>query len=1530
MRKPLFLLVLAAALLARGAAAQDETNSGIAPRWLDPPVVDGRCDDAAYERGGSLAMRDGQVAVVHSSVDLYLCLDKLSGGVERISVGLDPDLSRDGSVGTGDYVFRFKSSGEVYAERGDGDGRLVDLAISEDDAAVAFSEDSAEMRISLEWLGGYARTAGLGLSVEGGDGRSWPEAADALAPGSWGELALEPVYAEGIAAGSIFLDGREGHLVVPYAPELSPRELTVEAWVRVVDGDCGTLVGNGQTASYWLALCEGVRFGHGGASTVRSVPHPLGNGWHHVAATFDAAGVRTLYVDGTVVLQPGWEPPHESDEGEVRSPIRLGSSILPLRIGSDRDDPDSLHGYVRELRIWSRARTAGEIRETAFESLRGGEPDLVALWPFTSDLRDLAGGHHAGLIGSASLAREAPQVTKFPDPPARQPWDYPARLPVPAWNARVSAVANENAMKLDGDCTRAEYARAAKLTMEPDRSVHMKMLVAGNALYLCTNLVVGKAGSPGSSVTLWIDRDNKPATQPGSSELRIRLTPDGKLQVGTGNGLGYTGPAPSGIQAKALSGNSLQAQEDLRRLTAPWWSGEIRIPLTALSPFVAGSPLRLALAYDGEAPAESGLPPVVRARWPASFQELRSDTWGVAATDRPSQQAVAAASDGDLGTVNAALISSSPRTPVSSATALPGFPRPASPTEADFDGRCPWWLTPSYVFDEDLKWPLVDENRPVIQVSGTLTKVYVSAEDSSYIHMSHDVDMKLGLHPDDVFAALNSGSNLVLETESLGFPPRVDRRQGARPTVDDHVTVLGRWIFDCGHEAKTEVHPIPLFESDRLEVRPLWPGGPQRTVRVVRVWMNSDPEPFGYEFTGAFIFEVDLPPAGWAPFLRVVEGERGQVSATRNGNRVQISVDPPESTGEFYFEMMVGHLAQPEDHLSDTWQTAVVNSWEVEVLDDHDHGFPPDCLSLSLTEDCGEIYYAVNANGTWRQLLWNEQIPSTQSRVALESFTLAGPNLQLLVTGYEEDPTLPHGGGEPLSPDPDDDEAFVERGSDLGSLDQNLGQRVLDSPGGDWRLHYHISPGGEMPASLQNQGFWEPRLEDEPNDSTPIGLSSQPLAVPPPNAAALVTRRDGFLTEPGASFPLGSEVTLFSSEVDRYRFSLADFADVEFATLPPPLVLDVKTKSAWHHSPPQTLKVQTSPGQSVVMDTDDVLGFSAANLRVSSSNGLSGDAPYTVEVRTRYREVPRDWGEYRDVTGLTGGRVIDLATVPPNPAADPRLRIEPASLWFPEKRELAADWAWQHIATDTDLYRVIVPPVPGPPAGHTPCQFDNLGRLIVRAHPMTISIPALGLSGDGIVIHANLRQALPNGGSLIVQVSASAPPRRLYQLEAEWDGTRYYTQAECEEMRRQMAMIRRLTPEGELEIMKGLIALQGREIPGERPPWPGPDPAPTELPVLGDFRAIRTERGGPLDLIISSPEDQPVIARLFDDQGLLLGESDGLDEASAGETPAPAGLVPHTRLRADSLEAGRTYLLQVVPRNREQGRQQVPLGFGER
>jgi hypothetical protein len=1505
LRKLLFLLtLLMAALLTRSAAA-----AVAVPRWLDPPAVDGKCGDPAYEKGASLS---GQVSIVHSSLDLYLCVGKLPAGTERIAVGLDPDLSGDSVPGTGDYVFSFTNDGTVTAQRGGPDGKLVPLPLF--DASAVFASGSAEVRISLEWLGGYARSAGLGLAVEGKGGGGllrWPEAAAAGSPRSWGELALGPVYDQGAPAGSLFLDGRESYLVVPFAPELNPKELTVEAWVRAVDGDCGTLVGNGQAASYRLALCEGVRFGHGGAATVLGARHPMGDGWHHVAATFDAGGVRTLYLDGMVVLQPGWEPPQVREEGEARVPAVLGSTVLPLRIGSDRDDPDRdpLHGYVRELRIWDHARSAEEIRETAFVDLDGGEPGLVGLWPFTSDLRDLAGGHDAGMIGNASLAREGPQVSEFPDPPRFEPYDYPARKPIPAWKALVPAVTEGTAMNMDGDCTLAEYRGAAKLILEPDRSLHMKMLVAGDSLYLCTNVLAGRTGGSSSAVTLWIDRDGKPAAQPGSSELRIRLTPDGKLVAGTGNGLGYGGAAPAGLQAKVLTGDRLQVQEDLRPFEAPWWSGEVRIPLKALAPFVPGAPLRFAIAYDGEVPNGSGKH-TFRELWPAAFQDLRSDTWGVAATAKP--QALSAPEDGSgLRNAAAAVINSAPRVHVSSVAALAAAnPLRTPPAVSDFNEPCTWSLSPpveprdlAFVFDSDLKWPLVDETRPIVQVTGTLTKVYIADKDSEFIHTSHDVDMKMTLpRAEDRWVTVGGADNLVLETESAGFPPNDDRDFGARPSVGDHVTALGRWIFDCGHEPKTEVHPLPMFESDRLEVRPLWPGGPQRTVRMVRVWLNSDPEPFSYEFDGPFTFGVELPPAGWAPFARVVEGDPSRVSFTRTAGGMEISVDPPDRTGTYYFEMMLGHLVQPEDGLSLTSRTATLGSWQVDVLDDHDN----------FTS--GEWFYSVNVNGVWRQLMWNQEVDSGGPPLAvLDLFTVSGPSFNLQVTGYEEDSTIPDGGGEAIFPPATD--SLID-GFDLGTLDQPDAS-PLESPGGDWRLHYSVTPGGEMPASLADEPFWSPRLDTEPNDSVYRSLGILP--VPARGASALLTSRDGFLTEPSTAYPPNGEVELFDADVDRYRFSLSDFADVEVLPLPSPLLLGVESWNPWHASGslPATLKVEIAPGQTQDRITNDVIGFAGAKLKVSSPDGRAGDRPYSVQVRTSYRELPLDWGESQDAQG----RTVDLV-------ADPRVRIEPADMWFPENRELAMDWAWQHVAADADTYRVIVPPVAGPPAGHISCRFDNLGRLFIRAHPMTVSIPSLGLTGQGSVAFANLRQALPNGGTLVVQVSAPAPPRRLYQLEAEWEGTRYYTQGECDELGRQMALIRRLTPEGELEIMKGIIALQGGRYPGQGP-WPGPDPGPTELPPLGDFRVIRFESGGPLDLIVSSPGDQPVLARLFDKSGILIGEGEGLDEATAGKTPAPAGLVPHTRLRAAGLEAG-DYLLQVVPRDASQGRQQVPLGFDER
>jgi hypothetical protein len=95
---------------------------------------------------------------------------------------------------------------------------------------------------------------------------------------------------------------------------------------------------------------------------------------------------------------------------------------------------------------------------------------------------------------------------------------------------------------------------------------------------------------------------------------------------------------------------------------------------------------------------------------------------------------------------------------------------------------------------------------------------------------------------------VTGSTSLVVETESGGFPAALEgtttgKSNGktinvlyslpVRPAKDDHVTVVGNWIYDCGHDAKTEIHPVYMFESDRLEFVSVLQGKPMPPVRVV-------------------------------------------------------------------------------------------------------------------------------------------------------------------------------------------------------------------------------------------------------------------------------------------------------------------------------------------------------------------------------------------------------------------------------------------------------------------------------------------------------------------------------------------------------------------------------------------------------------------------------------------------------------------------------------------------------------------------
>ena len=79
----------------------------------------------------------------------------------------------------------------------------------------------------------------------------------------------------------------------------------------------------------------------------------------------------------------------------------------------------------------------------------------------------------------------------------------------------------------------------------------MRLLLNHDALYLCTNIIWGGPGLD-SAVTLWINRNGQGGDAPGPADLRLRLLPDGALEVGTGDGRGYNGPAPALLASRVV------------------------------------------------------------------------------------------------------------------------------------------------------------------------------------------------------------------------------------------------------------------------------------------------------------------------------------------------------------------------------------------------------------------------------------------------------------------------------------------------------------------------------------------------------------------------------------------------------------------------------------------------------------------------------------------------------------------------------------------------------------------------------------------------------------------------------------------------------------------------------------------------------------------------------------------------------------------------------------------------------------------
>ncbi|MFD4636175.1 LamG domain-containing protein [Lentzea sp. NPDC058436] len=129
-----------------------------------------------------------------------------------------------------------------------------------------------------------------------------------------------------------------------------------------------------------------------------TAPNPLpGQQWAHVAVTGtqldtdrNTAHYRlTLYVDGVAVATADNAPLYA---GPTRAPI--------LCLGANDLENVTLFGCLSEVRYWSEARTAPELRRTMDTSLTGDETNLVGYWPLNEDPATKKFANHAVRTGA--------------------------------------------------------------------------------------------------------------------------------------------------------------------------------------------------------------------------------------------------------------------------------------------------------------------------------------------------------------------------------------------------------------------------------------------------------------------------------------------------------------------------------------------------------------------------------------------------------------------------------------------------------------------------------------------------------------------------------------------------------------------------------------------------------------------------------------------------------------------------------------------------------------------------------------------------------------------------------------------------------------------------------------------------------------------------------------------------------------------------------------------------------------------------
>jgi serine/threonine-protein kinase len=218
----------------------------------------------------------------------------------------------------------------------------------------------------------------------------------------------------------LWFDGVDDFVALPdgIIPEAAP--VTAEAWFRTTRG--GVILGH-QNAPYpdnkdedhfailYVGTDGSLRGGFWTGYLGIAGKVAVNDGrWHHAAAVMDGTMVR-LYLDGAeIASQAGSMHPHRMVKTQIG--ICCTRNWAAVSVG----DWYAFAGEIKDVRLWTSARTPAQLRQTMNFRLRGNEPGLAAWYPLDEAsgdrVLDQSSHRQHGVLGAGRAAWKPKRVAE--------------------------------------------------------------------------------------------------------------------------------------------------------------------------------------------------------------------------------------------------------------------------------------------------------------------------------------------------------------------------------------------------------------------------------------------------------------------------------------------------------------------------------------------------------------------------------------------------------------------------------------------------------------------------------------------------------------------------------------------------------------------------------------------------------------------------------------------------------------------------------------------------------------------------------------------------------------------------------------------------------------------------------------------------------------------------------------------------------------------------------------------------------------